>query len=253
MRFSLHQFARVFKIRDAKGLPYILIGGQAVNYWAERFYSVEPGLSDWLPFTSEDIDFKGDQKDAKHIAKQLGLTASLPLMVEMTALAGAIPFKIGDLKTTIEVVRSIPGVDVKRINDFAFNAEWSGQEIRVLDPISLLCCKAELAASVSQKERRDVHHLKIMVICVRAFLREALHGVEQGKLSAKGWMGAVERSLTLSESTLGAKISRRFGVDWLELLPLAEIEISENTKAIQLRQKRLPRWRTKIGRVRQKA
>ena len=32
--FSLHQFAEVLKIRNAAGEPYLLIGGQAVNYWA---------------------------------------------------------------------------------------------------------------------------------------------------------------------------------------------------------------------------
>jgi hypothetical protein len=34
--FSLRQFSEIFKIRDAAGQPYILIGGQAVNYWAEH-------------------------------------------------------------------------------------------------------------------------------------------------------------------------------------------------------------------------
>src|SRR5207247_6537456 len=34
--FSLQQFSEVLRIRDAAGKPYVLIGGQAVNYWAER-------------------------------------------------------------------------------------------------------------------------------------------------------------------------------------------------------------------------
>ncbi len=37
MGFSLQQFSALFKIRDAAGQPYVLIGGQAVNYWAERY------------------------------------------------------------------------------------------------------------------------------------------------------------------------------------------------------------------------
>lgn len=61
--FSLQQFAEVLKIRDATGQPYLLIGGQAVNYWAERYLSVEPQLESLQPFTSEDIDFKGGTED----------------------------------------------------------------------------------------------------------------------------------------------------------------------------------------------
>jgi hypothetical protein len=30
--FSLQQFSEVLKIRDETGQPYLLIGGQAVNY-----------------------------------------------------------------------------------------------------------------------------------------------------------------------------------------------------------------------------
>ena len=56
--FSLHQFSEVFKIRNETGNPYVLIGGQAVNYWAERYLLNEPQLFALQPFTSEDIDFK---------------------------------------------------------------------------------------------------------------------------------------------------------------------------------------------------
>jgi hypothetical protein len=50
VRFSLEQFSEVFRIRDAAGRPYILIGGQAVNYWAERYLPTEPTLRKLLPF-----------------------------------------------------------------------------------------------------------------------------------------------------------------------------------------------------------
>jgi hypothetical protein len=42
--FSLDQFSEILKVRDVAGKPYILIGGQAVNYWAERYLEREPQL-----------------------------------------------------------------------------------------------------------------------------------------------------------------------------------------------------------------
>jgi hypothetical protein len=86
--FSLQQFSEVLKIRDAAGQPYLLIGGQAVNYWAERYLAVEPQLEPLKPFTSEDIDFKGGQADVQRIARQLALPTGFPPKVQMTALAG---------------------------------------------------------------------------------------------------------------------------------------------------------------------
>jgi hypothetical protein len=103
--FSLQQFSEIFKIRDAAGKPYILIGGQAVNYWAERYLSAEPELKLFQPFTSEDIDFKGGQEDVQHIAQLLELPPCYPAKVEMTVLAGVIPFQIGNLKSNIEIIR----------------------------------------------------------------------------------------------------------------------------------------------------
>lgn len=108
--FSLQQFSEVLKIRDEAGQPYVLIDGQAVNYWAERYASAEPQLETLRPFTSQDIDFKGNRADVQRIARQLELNPSYPSKVEMTALSGFILFQIGSLKSAIEVVRRIPGI-----------------------------------------------------------------------------------------------------------------------------------------------
>ena len=98
--FSLQQFSEVLNIRDVAGQPYILIGGQAVNYWAERYLPTEPQLKPLQPFTSEDIDFKGGREDIQRIARQLELTPAFPHKVEMTARAGVIPYKIGGTNFT---------------------------------------------------------------------------------------------------------------------------------------------------------
>lgn len=79
--FSLQQFSKVLNVRDATGKPYLLIGGQAVNYWAERYLATEPQLKALQPFTSEDIDFKGGSADVLHIARQLELAPSYPSKV----------------------------------------------------------------------------------------------------------------------------------------------------------------------------
>ncbi|MEW6306943.1 MAG: hypothetical protein AB1705_26055 [Verrucomicrobiota bacterium] len=248
MRFSLHQFAAVFKVLDPAGKPYVLIGGQAVNYWAETFLPTEPTLAGWMPFTSEDIDFRGGRDDAVRIARQLGLTVRFPHEFEMTALAGVIPFKIDDLPTNIEVVRAVPGVSANHIDAWAISAQRDSRHIRVVDPISLLACKCKLALTVSQDDRRDVDHLRIMVICVRAFLRETLRGVEAGALPVKGWLGAAERTLALAESADGRKAARQFAIHWPDILPLAEIKSSASTRLRPFREKRLAPWLAKLTR-----
>lgn len=241
MRFSLQQFSRVFDVRNPEGLPYILIGGQAVNYWAERYLAIEPELQKLLPFTSEDIDFKGNRNDAQRIAEQLELSPVYPHKIEMTALAGAIPFRIGDLKSNIEIVRSVPGVSQGTIESLAIQAEWSGKQIRVLNPVSLLICKLELALTVSQQKRRDIEHLRILILCVRGFLREILEHVDRGALPAKGWLGAVKQILKATTSARGHRAAKRFKIDWSEVFPFSEIARSKHDKIVQFREKQLAR------------
>lgn len=241
VRFTLQQFSQVFQVRNSDGLPYVLIGGQAVNYWAERYLTKEPELRKRVPFTSEDIDFRGNREDVRRIAAQLELTPVFPTKVAMTALAGAIPFRIGDVASNIEIVRDVPGVTAGSVDALAVGAEWSGQQIRVLDPISLLLCKVNLALTVSQTKRQDIEHLKILFFCVRGFLRELLNEVERGNIPAKGWLGAVNRLMKLARSTHGRKAAQKFEVRWSEILPSAEIARSKNEKIVSFREKQMTR------------
>ena len=126
--------------------------------------------------------------------------------------------------------------------------EFAEHRVRVADPISLLSCKLYLALKVDQKERRDVEHLRIMLLCVRAFLRETLRGVEAGTLPARGWLGAVERVLKFAESSRGKKAVRTLGVDWTQALPLTEITASGHRAAMRFRETRLIQWQARMAR-----
>jgi hypothetical protein len=236
--FSLHQFSEVFKIRNAAGQPYVLIGGQAVNYWAERYLAAEPELKLLQPFTSQDIDFKGGSEDIRRIAGQLQLTPGYPAKVEMTALAGVIPLQIGGLKSNIEIVRRIPGV-LGSADALAVQAEWNGKTIRVLDPISLLACKLELVARVPQENRRDVAHLKMLRPCVRAFLNEFLQQVERGQIPARHWLGAANQVLKLTTDNRARKIAGKHQINWPEILPLTAIAKSQHEKIRRFREQQL--------------
>jgi len=248
VRFALGEFGEVLAQRDHKGRPYLLIGGQAVYFWAFRYAAQERSIEQWRPFTSKDLDFQGGRDDVLRLAKELGLRAQLPHSREITALAGIVPLQIGGSSTTVEVVRLIAGVRPGVVEKSAAEYEFAEHRVRVADPISLLSCKLYLALKVDQKERRDVEHLRIMLLCVRAFLRETLRGVEAGTLPARGWLGAVERVLKLAESTRGKKAVRTLGMDWTQALPLTEIAASDHRAAIRFHEKRLVQWQAKLAR-----
>jgi len=139
----------------------------------------------------------------------------------------------------------MPGVSAAEINRWAVSSERAGKAIRVVDPVSLLACKLHLALTVDQTNRRDTDHVRILVLCVRAFLRETLLGTEANTLPVRGWLGAVERVLKLSESKLGKRAVGNLKVDWSQALPLDEVTASRLKPVIQFRDQRLAQWRAK--------
>jgi hypothetical protein len=52
----------------------VLVGGQAVNFWASFYQGRAPALAREAPFTSKDIDFCGDQRSVRVCAERLGGT-----------------------------------------------------------------------------------------------------------------------------------------------------------------------------------
>lgn len=231
-KYRLGQFDRVLELRNQDNAPYLLIGGQAVNYWAERYLAREPLLGELRPFTSEDIDFKGDRSDVERIARQLKLQPVFPSPVSMTALAGSIPFRSGDIDSNIEVVRQIPGTP-ENVEQAAIEIEFGGMRLRVLDPISLLAAKLELFATIPQENRQDGRHLRILIPCVRQFLSELLQAIEDDELTARDWLKIARRLLKQTATKRAARVAETLGVDWSQLFPWDVLRLAQDPKLIR--------------------
>lgn len=48
-KYRLEEFSSVFDLRDSEGKPYLLIGGQAVNYRAERYLTTIRSSNGYSP------------------------------------------------------------------------------------------------------------------------------------------------------------------------------------------------------------
>lgn len=249
MPFTLEQFGEVLQTRNPAGKPYVIIGGQAVNYWATRYLAQEAELSVWQPFTSKDIDFRGNRDDVVRAASQLQRPVVFPHKKMMTAFAGGVAWSIGEHHSRVEFVRQVPGATAEEVEKLAVEHDYFGQPVRVMDPISLLACKLTLALTVNQSKRRDADHARILLLCVRAFLRETLRGVEGGELPARGWLGAAERLFKIADSKTGRNAALKLKFQWPQVLPEKEVAASKHRLIARFREKRLPQWREKVQKL----
>jgi hypothetical protein len=70
-RTQLGEYLELLSQRDATSRPFIIVGGQAANFWAALYLPREPRLQQHLPLTSKDLDLIGTKPEAAKIAEAI--------------------------------------------------------------------------------------------------------------------------------------------------------------------------------------
>ncbi len=95
----------------------VLVGGQAVNFWASHYESRVPELAREGPFTSKDIDFCGDREVVRICAARLNGTARLPTLDNATPNSGTVVFVDGaGITRTLDIVAAPFGLDAAEVH-----------------------------------------------------------------------------------------------------------------------------------------
>ncbi len=154
---------------DLFGEDLVLVGGQAVNFWAELFLPYEPALQQYLPFTSRDADFY--RKGRRFRIPQGWKEVEQPSKGRMRLVSHAL---VGPAQQEAEIIRSVNGLSKDEIEMGILPVNYAGSDILILNPVLLFKAKATNVRSLDQKARQDVKHLKILIIVVRRFIQSLL-------------------------------------------------------------------------------
>lgn len=134
----------------------LIVGGQAVNLWAEIYVTTEPALRAFEPFTSKDADIHGDRELAEVLHRRTGWDCRF--FGEPRQSAVALLTKPADATSPllkVEVLRTVYGISA---DDLGRNLERQlrpGEIYRIPDPFVLLKAKlANVAHSPSKNARR---------------------------------------------------------------------------------------------------
>lgn len=250
---SLGDLKLVFEALERLGHPCVLIGGQAVSYWARRYAQSSPVLREMeevVPFVSKDIDFQGRKEACLAFARALGCRARVPGLHESfgSLIAGKFTVVVAGHPVEIEILRRVPGLTDLEVEKLSVLDRVGSHGVRVLNPAALLIAKAWNVAHLSQEDRWDAEQLLIMIPVVRLFLGQLLVQVGENQQRLRGLLRLIERLLGFAEKPLGRKVARNSGVDWSQLLPYTLIAASTLPEVMRLRETRLPRWRAALAR-----
>jgi hypothetical protein len=145
----------------------VLIGGQALNLWAERYAGSSPELAAAAPFTSKDIDFCGTADEVLLCAQLVGGTHQVFDVNDRTAAAGTVTTPSG---IEIDLVRTPLGINPEQIALHAVPL----RSVRVMHPILVLASRAANVVHIPRSDEHSLKQLRVAMIVVREFIREAL-------------------------------------------------------------------------------
>lgn len=112
-RNVLLELASVLGLHDG----VIMVGGQALALWAERYQALCPELAARGPLSSEDLDYFGPRSAAETLASAIGGTVHLPDADDHTPNTAVVTATIGGTRVQIDFLWSLAGVqeaDLKR-------------------------------------------------------------------------------------------------------------------------------------------
>ncbi len=167
-----------------QGTELVLVGGQAVNFWAEQYLEDEPALLSQGPFTSRDIDFFGEPPLVKACARALRCEYRLEDPFAPGPSAGLILFEDDDgIVHPIDFLRNVFGLDISRVIKTRIPVDVLDEQgrvvatsLRVMNPI--LCLESRVHNVMGLPGAYDTVHgrrqLRASILCARVFLRRLL-------------------------------------------------------------------------------
>jgi len=226
----------------------VLVGGQAVNFWAGMYEQTTPELADNGPYTSKDIDFAGSKEAVKECAARLGGTAKLATLDDMnTPSTGLVLFVDEDgHKRQIDFLGIVAGVDENTLfatSILATVLDEDGQpagSFRVMHPDQCLRSRLYNVANLGYGHAHGLNQLRAAILCAREFSRE--HHVAPRDL-----LKFNEQIIRMACWGDGVRVYIRHGIDLMTAV------IDADSLPERFRTLRLPLAKAAVERARQKA
>lgn len=218
---EVSDFADVLLPANGGDLP-VVVGGHAVNLWSTYFLSRGAGkLAGFMPFMSKDLDLVGTMELLDRLQRRFKgvVLRSEPRSPVFGRLE--IPGRDGGV-LKIEVLHTVLGLNAQ---DLARTIDLQAGAILGRVPMPQLVLKAKIAnvALIKQEGRQDEKHVRMMILCVVAFIRELLENHRSGVLGERPVVNLLEEIREIVTSPNAEKAAQLWSFDFSEVWPMAEL------------------------------
>ena len=201
----------------------LIVGGQAVNLWAEIYVAAEPELHAFEPFTSKDADIHGNRELASILQRRSGWTCRFFDEPRQTAVAILTKPVEGAASTlTVEVIRSVFGLNTDDLGRNLVRELRPGENYRLPDPFVMLKAKLANVAHLSVEKRpQDLKHARMLLPICRAYFLELHAAIGRPDMSQRNFLGAAAYATEIITSADARTVASRHGLDFLTIFPSA--------------------------------
>lgn len=219
------------------GTDMILVGGQALAFWAAYYHALAPTIA-----VTKDVDLLGTKADVERLARGLDAMAVFPRKKEITMLVGQVLKDLpGGNYVNIDVMFRVYGdITTAAITSRAVLAENPAGRFRVMHPLDVLQGRLENVHGLPAKQdEHGLAQLRLAIDITQKFLsdiasQEAMGANKAGLPVALRHLGRIE---TLALSDAGRKVAKRYEVhvaDAVDPAPVAHIKPFMSKKLPQL-------------------
>jgi hypothetical protein len=201
----------------------LIVGGQAVNLWAEIYSPQSAALATYAPFTSSDADIYGNRTLAATLASRNGWECHFTNDPHSAAVAILIkPIKANEPALTIEVLNEVNGLNEADLNMSTVIELANGQRYRTPSPLVLLKAKLYNLVSLANMDRpQDIRHTRMLMEIVPLYLNELGTECREGRISEENLLGAVRYTGSVISAPFAGNASRSHGLELSEVFPLS--------------------------------
>lgn len=159
-----------------------IIGGQALNIWAERYYAKADELAYYGPYTSKDIDYFGQAAAARKLAELIDGIVLIPGPNDHTPESAKVQATIDGHLVEIDFLTHVLGVPDDRLQKSAADLVFQIQtpagiaELKVPIMHPFHCLRSRIANVIELKRSDDVakRQLEAAPIILREYISEML-------------------------------------------------------------------------------
>ncbi len=201
--------------------PPLIVGGQAINIWAEIYACQSPSLDAFAPFTSADADIYGNRMLAETLAKRSGWECHFTNDPNSVSVAILIkPMTDNEPPLTIEVLNEVNGLTAADLNMSTVIELADGTQYCTPSPLVLLKAKLYNLVSLANLDRpQDLRHVRMLLHIVPLYLNELAAEYQAGGITQESLLGAVRYAGNVITAPFAGNAGRSHRLDLDEIFP----------------------------------